>query len=48
MLGRVSGSYVLMLGSDGFVTEGSTRAGPGLSKNVNVLSTENQIRLPAR
>ncbi len=37
-----------MLGSDGLVTDGSTRAGPGLSRKVKVLSTENQIRLPAR
>ena len=37
-----------MFGSEGLVTEGSTRAGPGLSKKVSVLSTENQMRLPAR
>ena len=38
---------VLMLGSEGFVTAGSTRAGPGLMRKVRVLSTENQIRPPA-
>ena len=37
-----------MFGSEALVTEGSTRAGPGLSKKVRVLSTENQMRLPAR
>ena len=37
-----------VFGSDGLVTDGSTRAGPGLRKKVNVPSTENQIRLPAR
>ena len=39
---------MLIFGSEGLVTEGSTRAGPGLSKKVRVLSTENQMRLPAR
>ena len=38
----------LMFGSDGLVTDGSTRAGPGLRKKVRVLSTENHIRPPAR
>ena len=38
----------LMFGSEGLVTDGSTRAGPGLRKKVRVLSTENHIRLPAR
>ena len=38
----------LMLGSEGLVTDGSTSAGPGLRRKVNVPSTENQIRLPAR
>lgn len=37
-----------MLGSVGLVTEGSTIAGPGLRRKVRVLSTENQMRLPAR
>ena len=38
----------LMFGSEGLVTDGSTRAGPGLRRKVSVPSTENQIRLPAR
>lgn len=37
-----------MFGSDGLVTDGVTRAGPGLRKKVSVPLTENQIRLPAR
>lgn len=36
-----------MLGSVGLVTEGSTRAGPGLRRKVRVLSAENQMRPPA-
>ena len=38
----------LMFGSDGLVTEGSTRAGPGLSVNVSGVPIENQMRAPAR
>ena len=37
-----------MFGSDGLVTDGSTMAGPGFKRNVNSLSTENQIRPPAK
>ena len=37
-----------MLGSDGLVTDGSTRAGPGLSRNVIGAPMENQRRAPAR
>jgi hypothetical protein len=36
-----------MLGSEKFVTEGSTIAGPGLTLNVRRESTENQMRPPA-
>lgn len=39
--------FVSMLGSVPFVTEGSTSAGPGLSRKVRGLSTENQILPPA-
>ena len=45
---EITTQLVLMFGSEGLVTEGSTRAGPGLSKKVRVLSIENQMRLPAR
>ncbi len=38
----------LMFGSDGFDTDGSTSAGPGLSRNVSGAPIENQIRPPAR
>ena len=37
-----------MLGSDGLVTDGSTSAGPGLSRNVSGLPMENHSRAPAR
>ena len=45
---------MLILGSEGLVTAGSTRPGAllggfaGLRRKVRVLSTENQMRLPAR
>jgi hypothetical protein len=38
---------VLMFGSEGFVTDGSTSAGPGFSRNVKGLLIENQMRAPA-
>ena len=36
-----------MFGSDGFEMEGSTMAGPGLSRKVSSLSSENKMRPPA-
>lgn len=39
---------ILVFGSEGLLTDGSTSAGPGLRRKVRVPSTENQIRLPAR
>lgn len=38
---------ILMLGSEGFDTEGSTSPGPGLRRNVKVLFTENHSLAPA-
>ena len=38
---------VFMFGSEGLVTAGSTRPGPGLMRNVRGVPTENQIRPPA-
>ena len=37
-----------MLGSEGLVTDGSTRAGPGLSRNVIGAPMDSQSRAPAR
>lgn len=38
---------MLILGSEGFDTDGSTSPGPGFSRNVKVLSTENHNLAPA-
>ena len=38
---------ILTFGSEGLVTAGSTRPGPGFRRNVRGWPTENQIRPPA-
>ena len=38
---------MLIFGSEVLLTDGSTRPGPGLSRKVRGLLTENQIRAPA-